>query len=844
MARYPDAVGHLRDLATEVDQPWFSFLCDYSIARGNTSLDAQKLANLLEVYLGKETYTSATTPPTNAVVNTPVVQSDKLQRLFAFKNFKLLSETLDVNFTKPITVIFGTNGSGKSSLFEGIKVLANPELPSRPVKNLRAQVSTPSEFQYQFDCDPFPHTWTEAMGHGPLSMTIKYFDSSVAMRNVKVAVEPERIIEVTPFKLSLFETLTGHITTFRKELHLLQSMNIMELTLASQSVRVAFQKYPSTTASNFADRSLALIEADIKVGEQFTGQDLLVAKTADLKELTRATSSEGLTALRTEHRDLKSLISSLGEIHTLATSGWALNLAETASLLVQKRMEQRAIAEAFIPKGVALETFMALLEVTSVVCPLAEAKGHSCPLCQRELGEYEVELFRRYHELLNGLIEKDIETLQTSLARAEEHLTGISKIRPELWTELVTIPPDLIVEAIDVTKAILADSSAVRDPSPESLAALLSLDTLMKKISALAETKKSTIEAAAAGRTALSSQLTALQQEVDQLEYANAVAKDLDKFKAVEQKMKLANYWDETVAIFPPLLRKVTTKAKTAYIDLVVSDFETRLNAEYLSLAERDMASFCVKLTQRGSDSSVTMLPQVGGQDIVDVLSEGEQTIHALALFFAELETCSHCVLVFDDPIASFDYNYSENFSNRLATFCKSHPQRQVIVLTHSWECFVQLQMAMKRVSLFEQSSIQVLEGCRQLSEYSEKLTVLKSQITAILSMSGEPSPEQKESLAGKLRRLVETVVNTLVFNNERHQFKQKLQSTSNFETYTKVTPITLHEAAELKELFSKLSHAEHDDPMNDYTTTSKAVFQTRFDHILAIAAAIESRIP
>ena len=107
-----------------------------------------------------------------------------------------------------------------------------------------------------------------------------------------------------------------------------------------------------------------------------------------------------------------------------------------------------------------------------------------------------------------------------------------------------------------------------------------------------------------------------------------------------------------------------------------------------------------MKLAQRGTDSSVTMLPQIGGQDIGDVLSEGEQTIHALALFFAELETCSHCVLVFDDPIASFDYNYSENFSNRLARFCKSYPHRQVIILTHSWECFVQTQLALKRADL------------------------------------------------------------------------------------------------------------------------------------------------
>jgi hypothetical protein len=206
MPRYPDAVGHLRELATEVGLPWFTFLCDYSVAHGSIPLAPVKLSQLYAIFVGKETYTSATTTMADATVNTPVIQSDRLQRLFGFKNFKLLSETLNVKFSKQITVIFGTNGSGKSSLCEAMKVLANRELPARPLNNLRSPVSTPTEFQYQFDTDQEAQTWTKAVGHGPLSMTIKYFDTSVAMRNVKVAVAPERIIEVSPERVNEFET--------------------------------------------------------------------------------------------------------------------------------------------------------------------------------------------------------------------------------------------------------------------------------------------------------------------------------------------------------------------------------------------------------------------------------------------------------------------------------------------------------------------------------------------------------------------------------------------------------------------------------------------------------------
>ena len=61
-------------------------------------------------------------------------------------------------------------------------------------------------------------------------------------------------------------------------------------------------------------------------------------------------------------------------------------------------------------------------------------------------------------------------------------------------------------------------------------------------------------------------------------------------------------------------------------------------------------------------------------------------------LFFAELETCPHSVLVFDDPISSFDYNYIANYCTRLRDLTLQHPVRQIIVFTHNWEFFVQLQ--------------------------------------------------------------------------------------------------------------------------------------------------------
>ena len=337
-------------------------------------------------------------------------------------------------------------------------------------------------------------------------------------------------------------------------------------------------------------------------------------------------------------------------------------------------------------------------------------------------------------------------------------------------------------------------------------------------------------------------QLTKLRTEIEPLEYAQAIADRLATLQEAQRMVVESQFWRTKLPAFTQVLRRITEKAKDAHEELVVVDFEARLDAEYKALAEKDMAAFGVKLARKGVDAAVSVLPQVGGKGIDGVLSEGEQRIHALALFFAELETCPQSVLVFDDPVSSFDYNYIANYCARLRDFAVKFPDRQVIVLTHNWEFFVQLQTTLNGAGLSGQLSVQVLENCTVVADYSEKADELKGDITAILAAAGEPSKALKEEIAGKMRRLIESVVNTHVFNKQRHQYKQKSQPVSEFHEFTKLVRLLPAEATALRDLYGKLSISEHDDPRNAYVNTDKATFQTRYNAIIAVESAVVSR--
>jgi len=843
MPRHHDAIGYLHDLSANENLPWFKMICDLATVDGKMVLSTTDIECGFGLFTGRASYLTRTPPATSAMPSTIAPPSaDFLESLSGFSNFKLLDGTLQIAFKKRITIIFGANSSGKSSLCESLKVLANPEAPIRPLQNVRVAGSVMPGFSYKFRSDATAKSWTPTVGYGPRQPTVKYFDAETAIINVKSAVEPGRVIVLTPFKLHVFEQVKALTTQFREALQQAKQTNSEKLAEALEGVRKEFEKFKSRPLGSIDENALSGLPAEIRVGEAFTQEELLKEKQATATELEKATSEEGLRLLNAEHREREALMSSLGILLNSAESLWALQPVTKTKSLAVKLAEQEVLAKTLIPIGGTLEGLLSLLHAASPLCSLEEATGYACPLCKRKLGVPEVELFKQYHDLLAGELEKDIKALRADLKKASEFATAVRAVNRKDWDKSSTLQVSLLAEVKGGADIIVEVCDVTKDPTPEAQAALASLRTIASNATQQLEQKAKAIDVAAKGREELLKQLATLRAEIEPLEYAQAIAEHLATLNKVKHMADKAAFWDSNLPSFTPLLKKITDTAKVAHNELVVADFEARLNTEYIALTEKPMASFGVTLERRGSEAAVAILPQIGGKDIEVVLSEGEQRVHALALFFAELETSPQSVLVFDDPISSFDFNYIANFCTRLRDFVQTHSTYQIIILTHNWEFFVQLQTTLNRCGLDNQFSVQVLENCSIVADYSEKTEELKAEISVILAVAGEPTKAQKEDIAGNMRRLIEAIINTHVFNKQRHQYKQKSKPVSGFHEFTKIVPLLPSEATTLQDLYAKLSIPEHDDPRNAYVNTDKAMFQTRYDSILAVESAVVSR--
>ena len=606
----------------------------------------------------------------------------------------------------------------------------------------------------------------------------------------------------------------------------------------------------SRTFSGFSGSALSemripkaeVIDAEIKLGSRYSESDGLAEKLIKKEDLEKATSEEGIKILKSEAAALKTLKTRLDEVMTACEKLIEIDPVSKVITLKALENEQEILAKALIPTGASLEKLMSLVRPANELCTLHSPDVAECPLCKRELGERELEIFKQYAGLLAGDLDASIAQAKAAIDQSKGCLKVISDSVPDEWSRNSVLPGEIIDPIKDLVSVAKAHFISGREVDQICIEAASSLRSRSDELHHSADEKERLIQAAGESRAELLKEFAAVSKECETLRYAEAVSKNIDLLKETCDRTRVAAFWEASIPEFTSVLRKVTAAAKKAHKELVVKDFRARLNSEYLALAEKDMSAFGVDLKDVGGDGVVTMDHHVAGKRLDDVLSEGEQRVHSLALFFAELETCAQPVIVFDDPISSFDYNYIGNYCNRLRDFVQSNPSRQVIILTHNWEFFVQIQTTLNVANLSNHMAVHVLEGCAVVSEYSENIDDLKADIESVLSMAGEPSKKDKEVMAGKMRRLIEAIVNTHVFNKQRHQFKQKSHQVSAFNEFTKVIPLLAAEAQTLRDLFAKLSITEHDDPRNAYVNTDKAMFSTRYNSIKAIESAIVGR--
>ncbi len=852
MPKHSDATGYLLDLRDDIGFDWFSLACDLALASEDGSLSDEDRKLLWEQFTSKSPYSPRSISSSSSSSSASPTTFSYIEAISGFHNFRRLTDDLGVSFSKPLTVIFGTNGSGKSSICDAVRILANVSPPPAEYANIQSR-DQPYSFDYKFRDQPLSR-WNSGDGFGLHVGTLRYFDTTIAIRHVESSLDAGRVVELSPFRLEVFDYCRG----FVRQLKAVADKKTEQYRDAAQvlidPVVKGFQdELPEgeTAIISLANGDWKPLKVAIAAHQPLTDEDLTKANEAEEKitRLEQAGSEEGLRALKAEVQILKQLATWL-EGYIKATSTTSVHdIIKKMGMLTELQEQRSALVKAITPSDLSADSFIQFLRVAHEAASIGEDRA-DCPLCRRALDSDARAMFAQYRKLVASKLATSITSVEIELGEAWKRLVTASDLKlPDLTVYERLLADDIRKTIRQQYDALIAAIPAKRENASQQLADAFekarNVHDPKAAVTAAIESREESITTSEEGKEARDKQIAAGEAVVCAYKYRRKFEDSLESLKKIVSHLVVADSINQLVKItdFPTVLRKMSNLGKEVHDDLVIDQFRQRLDTEYQALTGKRMSGFGIKLVRRASDQDVTIDPKIGGAEIKRVLSEGELKVHALSLFLAEASVNPTDVIILDDPVNSFDYNYTRTFCERLRDLIRATPGRQTIIFTHSWEFFCRIQNVLNSSGLNNSYEIQIVEECSTIQRYKEKIDELKQDIQDALAVK-TLSRHKKESVAKWVRILAETVVNTRAFNGQRQQYKQSGLKVSDFSACTKLVALTESEAIALKDVFGRMSPQEHDDASTFYTSLDVAILQSSYDEILKVEAALVARRP
>jgi energy-coupling factor transporter ATP-binding protein EcfA2 len=204
---------------------------------------------------------------------------------------------------------------------------------------------------------------------------------------------------------------------------------------------------------------------------------------------------------------------------------------------------------------------------------------------------------------------------------------------------------------------------------------------------------------------------------------------------------------------------------------------------------------------------------------ITDVLSEGEMRIVSLAAFLADVESRRNSTpFIFDDPISSLDQEYEEATVERLIGLSKN---RQVIVFTHRLSLLTLIEESVKKHGV-ETSVVSLKNEYWGAGEPNETPINVKdpeaalnflindrlSKATKILMEYGQTEYEPlSKAICSDFRIIIERFIENKLLCDVVQRFRRSINTLGKLE---KISLITADDCKLFDELMTKYSKYEH----------------------------------
>ncbi|MDD4607167.1 MAG: AAA family ATPase [Patescibacteria group bacterium] len=723
-------------------------------------------------------------------------------KIFSTENINALQNNSEIDIEeKGLTVIYGDNGSGKSSYVSILKQVCNtrgsiPTINKNLFIGSAAQQNQKAKIQYKTGENVASVTWENNNSDSNILKAVHIYDT----KSASSYIEDEDEIAFIPSGLLIVEQLAN-------------VCNRIEENLRKEIGQIESRKLDYSFLINEEGNGIQTFLKNLSARSDLKTLDNISNFTTDDEKLLKATEQE-IAKLKTldpaqkisENNKIISRFNSLKARYEQILSKLSIEKIEEIKKDVLKSTELQSASKALteqtfsdLPlKSIGSQPWKVLWESAKRFYQYSESKNFPdhdessvCPLCLQNLSDEAKERFKNLEAFVQSDIQNQINAIGIKLRQSSQEISSINLNFSEIETtlnELDEISSNFKqrhanqIDTINKYVISVMNLLAGRESPGSFNAQELSIDLIevIKKIVEKIEEENKTLL-----QKSYQKDLEAQAKTLSLLKSKKDLSENKEKIK---DEIKRQRFVDGLfLCIRTCNTRHISILSNTLSEQYITETLKNNFTDELKRLGFTGVEIVTSTRSRSGKQYHFLELDSSYGSNanLKEILSEGEHRCISLATFLSELSISGHkSSIIFDDPVSSLDHKWRKKIAKRIV---EESQERQVIVFTHDITFLMNLQEFDDEIKIqsltrkkFETGissknppwdALSTKNRIKILKEYLQQLEEAKNTETE------EIYKEKSKVFYGQLREAWERCIEEVVLNESVQRFGRSIQT-------------------------------------------------------------------